>query len=188
MAIVAHAQDAAKASPTLTQTLDWLKEKIPLAAAHYVVETENNPFAAAIIGKTKDVTVRTAPIRFESCTIVFDETEVAVWGNLPNDPITETLRSTVPLGEVSDTKIVKIDTPLAWSKEGDVVKSLPGWIVGLYTNSDVILEETHRDIGNKTKNSAAHSAGIVFRDESVAKRVSEAFKHAADLCRGTQPF
>ena len=48
--------DQQSGGPSLKETLDWLKEKIPLAANHYVVQNENNPFALASIGKTKDVT------------------------------------------------------------------------------------------------------------------------------------
>src|SRR5260221_3373398 len=61
---------------TLAETLDWLKEKILLAANHYVTQVG---LLGLNMGKTKDVTLRTAPIRFNSCTIVFENTQVNVW-------------------------------------------------------------------------------------------------------------
>jgi hypothetical protein len=149
------------------------------------------------LGKTKDVTVRTVPIRFESCTIIFESTEVDVWEKFPKDPTTETTRYTVPLSELSGVEILKVDIPVEMSEgcssnskiaDCAVTKSLTVWAVFLHTKSDVILDETHDDLRNTTKNTSKHSAGIGFYDESLAKRVSDAFKHAADLCRGTEPF
>jgi hypothetical protein len=178
----------AKPDPTLTQTLEWLKEKVPLSAGHYIVQNKNNPFAIGTIGESKDVTLRTAPTRFETCTVVFELTEVEVWAKFPNNPITETTRYTVPLSEVSEVEVLKVDIPLEFSEDFKVVKSWPVWAVFLDAKSDVILEETHRDIGNTTKSSTRHSAPIGYTDEALAKRVSQAFKHAADLCRGREPF
>ena len=81
-----------------------------------------------------------------------------------------------------------MDVPLELSEKFTLLKSLTNWAVFLNTASDVILEETHEDLRNTTKNTSTHFAGIGFYDESLAKRVSEGFKHAADLCRGTEPF
>src|SRR5271169_6865121 len=69
--------------PSLKETLDWIKDKTPLASNHYVIE-----LVWPINGsKTKDVSLRTVPIRFESCTVIYDLTEANIWEKIPNLPI-----------------------------------------------------------------------------------------------------
>ena len=67
-------------------------------------------------------------------------------------------------------------------------KKLDRWTVDLNLTSKVVLNETHEDLNNTTKSEGQKWAFIIFYDESVAKRVLEAFKHAADLCRMKEPF
>jgi hypothetical protein len=58
----------------------------------------------------------------------------------------------------------------------------------LTTNSGDILIETHESLNKTTEGKATSFAVLVFFEESIAKRVSGAFKHAAELCRGKEPF
>jgi S1-C subfamily serine protease len=180
--------DQQSGGPSLKETLDWLKEKIPLAANHYVVQNENNPFALASIGKTKDVTLSTVPILFESCTVIFDSTEVEVWGSVPDRPLVTTTRYTVPLGALTGSDVWKFDTPLSLSKSFEVSKSLEAWVVTLKTTSKVMLSETHEDVRNTMKNEGQDRVSIGFYDKTIANRVLEGFNHGADLCRGKEPF
>ena len=90
--IASSAADQPGSGPPLAETLDWLKGKLPLAANHYVVQLRNS--LASAMGETKDVTLRTVPIRFDSCTIIFAETEVDVWEKFPKNPTTETTHAT----------------------------------------------------------------------------------------------
>lgn len=150
--------------PSLKETLDWLKENIPLAAMHYV----------SSLGGTKDVTRRTIATRFDSCTISFDNVEVSIYEKYPHDPVTEVSRYTVPLGALKGGKI------------NGICKEC--WAVYLEADSNVILNEDHVDLGNTTKSDAGKYAFLIFKDESIAQRVLKAFLHAADLCRGKEPF
>jgi S1-C subfamily serine protease len=186
---------------SLKETLDWLKEKLPLAANHYVLQNLDMTDFTYQYGHTVEHTIRTLPIRFDSCTIIFERTIDRVWEKMPNTRDTDTTRYTVPLGDLSgvevsnDVKEIKnnYENCLAQSRTSHCTAliGLTFWWVSLNTKSDVILEETHGYWGNTsrpTTNATKHSADIHFFDESLAKRVSDAFKHAADLCRGTEPF
>jgi len=174
--------DRQSGGPSLKETLDWLKEKIPLAARHYVFTLPDLFGLAERMGRTKDVTVRTVPKQFESCTVVFDSTEVEVWEKYRQHPIVSTRRYTVPLGALTEVWIMKDDLPLSTSEK------LAMWLVVLETTSNVVLSEEHEDLRNTTKSESRKTAFIAFNDESTAKRVLEAFNHAANLCRGKEAF
>jgi hypothetical protein len=142
-----------------------------------------------MFGQTKDESERTVPIRFESCTVIFDWTEVEVWGRSPKRPILSTTRYTVPLGALTGGEVMKQSlclSPVMFrpcdSKEQET------WTVVLDTKSNVILSETHEDLNNTTKTESQKSALMMFSDESIANRVLEAFKHAANLCPKKEAF
>lgn len=183
--------------PSLKETLDWLKEKIPLAANHYTFDLTKGLFNVKELGRTKDVTLRTVPIRFESCTVSFELIETWKWGNYPDFPEVHTSRQTIPLGALTggvvkkDSISVKASNPLL-----DKEEQIDLWTVFLDATSKVILHESDdvmlhesREVRKNTTESASKNyAGLTFYDESVARRVLEAFKHAADLCRGKEAF
>jgi hypothetical protein len=172
--------DQQSTGSSLKETLDWLKEKIPLAANHYQYVTPL--WLAESSGKTKDESERTVPIAFESCIIIFDDIEVEVWGKYPHNPIISTTRYTVPLGALTGGEVMKYSISLSDSEK------LETWSVVLKAASRVILSETYEDLNNTTKSESWKDAAVVFYEESIAKRVLDAFKHAADLCRGKEPF
>ena len=172
--------------PALRETLDWLKEKIPLASNHYVFVSEQEFLVWG--GHTKDITLRTVPIRFESCTVIFDSIEADVWEKFSQRPIVNTTRYTLPLGAVVKSEVWKWDAPLSISKDFKQTKSLETWVVTLKTQTKVILTDEKVDIENTTKSEGADQVSIGFYDESIARRVLEAFNHAAALCRGKEPF
>jgi len=177
--------------PSLKETLDWLREKVPLAAAHYVLSVASNPLLQSM-GRTKEITERTVPRRFESCTVSFDDSEVWVWEKYRELREVHTTRYTVPLGALSDVSIL---TP------ADLFKA-PGvpdrWSVVLKTKSNVILEETwtlivgvgetDENANHDTRSETVGAAFMAFTDEEITKRVVDAFRHAADLCRGREAF
>ena len=176
------AAEQQSSGPSMKETLDWLKEKIPLAANHWVmIITDKN------MGRTKDFTIRTVPVRFDSCTVVYERREVDVYENFRQFPQEQITRYTVPLGALTGEGLVtKFDVPLSMSTKFDT------WLVGLNASSKVILSETHEiglDGSNTTKSESEDRFTLGFLpDESIAKRVLEAFKHAAELCRGKEPF
>lgn len=167
-------------SPSLKETLGWLKEKLPLASNHHVLEFD-------LGGKTpakKDVSFQTVPISFESCTVIFDFIETN--DNHFGPAVATTTRSTVPLGSIT-ASTRRDDIILSEPKTPDS-KKLETWVVDLDATSKTILWETHADLLNTRETSSQSSAFIPFFDESTAKRVQDAFNHAAELCRGKEPF
>jgi hypothetical protein len=52
--------------------------------------------------------------------------------------------------------------------------------------SEAMSCDDPRDCPSTTDNMS--SASLRFNDESVARRVAEAFHHASDLCRKKEPF
>jgi Trypsin-like peptidase domain len=177
-----------RGGPSLKETLDWLKEKIPLAANHYLMDLSGNPFVLPGLGKKKDVTLRTTPIRFDSCTIIFDLTEVWVWENYPKNPDVTTSRYTVPLGSIRRPWIMEDENPLVAKTRLSESEKIKGWVVVLESTSNDILYEEHKNIPDTTKSESRKSAFIEFYDGSVAQRVLAAFDHAASLCRNREPF
>jgi len=168
--------------PSLKETLDWLREKIPLASNHYIFTGVWGG------GPTKDVTLRTVPVRFDSCTVSFDLTEVDVWAAYRDRPIVSTTRQVVPLGALTGSRVMKNSIRLSLDSSNKIEKQVEEWNVYLNTASKVILSETHEDLNNSTKSESVNFAFLGFYEESIANRVLEAFKHAAELCRGKEPF
>ncbi len=77
---------------------------------------------------------------------------------------------------------------LSLDSSNKIEKQVEEWNVYLNTASKVILSETHEDLNNSTKSESVNFAFLGFYEESIANRVLEAFKHAAELCRGKEPF
>ena len=179
------------AGPSLKETLDWLKEKAALAGVHYILSLASIPMLLGY-GRTKEVTDRIIPRHFESCTISFDDSEVWVWEKYRELREVNTTRYAVPLGEISDVSIL---TP------ADLPK-VPGkpelWSVALITKSNAILKETwtvivgagdsDENAPRTTQSESVNAAFMDFTEEATTKRVVQAFKHAADLCRGKEVF
>ena len=172
---------SAAGGASLNETLGWLKEKLPLASNHHVIHFPE------LLGadRTKDVTFRTTPVRFDSCTVVFDFTEAS--DNHFGPPSVATTRFTVPLGASTGGDIRTEDIVLSVPETPESEK-LETWVVDLDAMSKGVHWETHEDPSNTTATSSQNFAFITFFDESVATRVLNAFKHAADLCRSKEPF
>jgi hypothetical protein len=170
--------------PSLQETLDWLKERVPLAAHHYVVDFRGLFGEQGLLGeKTKEVTHTTVPVRFDSCTITFTSSEVEVWEKFPKLPETTTLRFTVPLGEITKVSVEENSIlPLLNSTK------LETWVITLTAWSKSILQETYESTNDKRRSESTYVAILIFYEEEIAQRVSVAFRHAADLCRGKEPF
>jgi hypothetical protein len=187
------ATEQSGASPSLSETLDWLKEKIPLAANHYVtvidpqVDGPSAAFVLALAGKWKDVSETTIPIRFESCTVAYEVKDMTIREKFRDRPETTTTRMTVPLGSVTKVEVTEDSSTIQVSLSKS--KSVEEWIVTLATTpTKSILQETHETVHNTTNTESSDLTILIFYEESIAQRVSEAFKHAADLCRGKEPF
>lgn len=182
---------------SLKETLDWLKGRIPLGSTHwYIYAAGVGKFrygTDAIFPYGKQGTVydiKVVPTRFDSCTVTVEETWVSVGKNQfgPNSADlqkVETIRWTVPLGAVTDVSVL-LEQTLESSEPSD--PKIATWGVFLKTASKAVLHETHEDVFNKTVTESLDYAALDFSEESTAQRVSEAFKHAVELCRGKEPF
>jgi hypothetical protein len=178
--------------PSLKETLDWLKEKLPLAADHYVRKVPDLLGDSQTFGRTKEIARVTAPKRFDSCTISLDETEVWIWDKYPTLRDVHTRRYTLPLSELAGVSAFNTKDLI---KDPEIPE---GWTVKLQTKSRVILSEMWSVIlsigeandnpSGAVKTESVDSLHIFFKEESIAKRAREAFNHAADLCRGKEAF
>jgi hypothetical protein len=135
----ATSTDHASSGPSLKETLDWLKATLPLAANHYVLDLTYGVLGKWMVsqfGNTKDVTDRTIPINFDSCTVIYDFTEVWLWEAFREHPWTNTTRTTIPLGAIRGGNVRNNSMTLSESKKLDV------FVLSLDASSKVILEES----------------------------------------------
>jgi hypothetical protein len=166
--------DQRSTGPSLKETLDWLKATIPLSIYQYTV-------AVSIQGPA-DTTTRTVPVSFESCNVAFDHIGTSVLKRYADLQVRSTTRYTVPLGALDKGRASK------WTSTSDLSYTVDPWSVSLHSKSKVILSEAHDDLTNTTRSETVSQVFLNFNDESIAKRVQEAFNHSADLCRGKEPF
>jgi hypothetical protein len=165
--------DQRSTGPSLKETLDWLKATIPLSIYQYTV-------AVSIQGPA-DTTTRTVPVSFESCTVALDHIGTSVLKNYSYREVNFRSRYTIPLGALEMEQVTK------WEQSSDLVLKGAPWVVSLHARSKVILCEEHQESGN-TRSQGTDYVPLYFNDGSIAKRVQEAFNHAAELCRGREPF
>jgi hypothetical protein len=190
---------SAASGPSLRETLDWLKGKIPLSSNHwYIYSTGVGKFRYGTDGivpfdvKATVYDTKVAPTRFDSCDVTVDETSVIVFKNElgPNRDMqkVETTRWTVPLGAVTIVSAYLSETFRSSEPSEPSDPKIETWAVLMSGTSKVILHQTHEDVFDKTVNESLDFAVLHFSEESTAKRVSDAFRHAAELCRGKEPF
>jgi hypothetical protein len=173
------AASTAQPQSQLTSVLQVLKEKLPLATFEYVIPGSR---VNGTLDDTMDNTLRTIPISFDSCTVVFEETDTKTM-KFDLQALVWTTRFTVPLGALA------FDSGMKQLRKNDNVPGLEGkWYVGLGTGSNVVLMERSVTGVDTVVSQKVNYAWLHFTDESIARRVLDSFKHAADLCRGTQPF
>ena len=171
---------------SLKETLDWLKEKLPLSTANIVIDKAFPSFTPHYI------TQRTIPRHFESCTVSFDQPETHTEPRFPGVRRVMMHRITVSLGELTDTSVVHLDDPkvlpdypLRWAA------FLRGTSQAFHKESwTVFLNDGEVDDNPKSviQSDTDSTSSIFFKDESLAGRVAEAFKHAAELCKNKEPF
>lgn len=176
---------------SLQETLDWLKGKLALSTYHI------NQRIGDHIGES---TVQASPVTFDSCTLVFDEIDNTSIPTSNGYQSQLTTRFTVPLGSVTGGAAKKVGKEYLNSTE-----NIEKWAVVIGTGSKVVLREIHltssmlwsplpdlpkmRTKGDDTtKRESADNAYLIFDDETLARRILEAFRHMAELCRGKEAF
>jgi hypothetical protein len=160
--------------PSLKETLDWLKEKIPLATTQYV---------ASFAGEQLAVTVRGFATDFDSCIVVFGQRESRSRGNQDTRPLVVTSQFTVPLSVIDRGAVVPARVDPVHFRSGEMT-----YMVSTGSESNLIVHQIHYTGDASIKNEMVNVATLFFSDESIARRVQEAFRHAADLCRKNEVF
>jgi Trypsin-like peptidase domain len=186
--------------PSLKETLDWLKEKLPLGVSHYYCVSDDSAFTTGQ-SKAWELDSCTVAVGHEDTTNVDDHKGVAI--------ITTVFRYTVPLGAIDHGSVERQDTCPSGRRfvSGDKWK----YSVQMVTKTKEVLVRSGTDVNlkgtavatNQAENpgvsaeSRALNPGITsttsyftiyFRDESLAQRVAAAFLHAADICRKAEAF
>jgi hypothetical protein len=162
--------------PSLKETLDWLKEKIPLGAVNY---------GGTFQGSSIHVNEHSVVFSLDSCTGAFGYVNAAQIETLPGSA---TFRYTVPLGLITEASVVHMLN----SEEltSFTIDSGDKWAyrVVLRTKSKDISLAAFRDDAQVPDTTTTSSCFLKFNDESIAQRVKDAFLHAADLCRKKEAF
>ena len=164
--------------PSLKETLDWLKEKIPTGVVR---------FSWSMNGHTYYSIYRSTIWDLESCTVTVG-TEITLGTNQYNPAPASTIGTThytIPLGTLSNGTVGKRDLLLSGNTQlvsGDSSQ----YRVTLFSAVKQILMQGEQASGSTAASQDCFSLG--FSDESTARRVLDAFSHAAELCRKKEPF
>lgn len=183
-------------SPSLKETLDWLREKLPLAVVQY---------SYVLGGQPNSMTIRKKAWNLDSCVAVIDSEQRSTRGKNADAGMSTLIvinRATVPLGEIIEGRVVTIDNSKYSDSSEDFVfvrGDRQAYEVRLIAGAAVFTSElsTRFTMPNRFSEPDPPSAPSVYRerqfsvrfpDEALAKRVLAAFLRAADLCRTKEPF
>ena len=179
--------------PSLKETLDWLKEKIPLGVVHYV-ESDNRFNDGGRDRRThSSIAEQSAVWRSDSCTVVFGyvvtNTSVVNFGFPPS---VATFRYTLPLGVLTGGVVIPAINRL-YATGIFVSGERSGYRLQLSGAKEISLATSlfSQSISGpitRSDSRVTDFAVLTFNDESLAQRVLQAFNHAAALCRKKEPF
>jgi hypothetical protein len=166
--------------PTLRETLNWLREKIPLAISNLTVVKEDSSVKLAA---SRQGTVWS----LDGCSSVIGETftYMITWRNGSQRQTWKKAQFALPLGaiisgHVGPRNLVPSEYRFSVGQRQDYGVFLSvGSHEAVYTISE---PEVAPEIGSK------NNFDIGFPDEAMAQRVLRAFLRAADLCRTKEPF
>ena len=169
--------------PSLQETLDFLKEKIPLGVVNFVTST-------AFAGTTVAMNEQSRVFSLNSCTGVFDRvlTTTIMDDRPPRSAVAGTWRDTVPLGAITGAGVAHMENLEAAAKATFISGEMWGYRVILTSKSKDISEAAFPPNSSVPVITTSSGFFLVFNDESLANRVLEAFWHAAELCRKQDVF
>jgi Trypsin-like peptidase domain/Rap1a immunity proteins len=176
--------------PSLKDTLDWLREKIPLATVNY---TDKG------ISYNQQVTV----FSLDSCIGVFDVATTGKVLDRPHEGYVGVSRYTVPLGGLTESFVAHMEN-LDFVDADHRVVHRP-YVGGERWSYRVYLTSKSNDIRVASFPSSPWPAtsdptlqrpvitikdnlDLRFNDEAIANRVLEAVKHATNFCGGKEAF
>lgn len=160
---------AQNGSPTLEETLGWLRGKL---SESYRAGVFLNPYAA------DERVFNFQPVKFDGCTLVWRD-DFAV-SQRKRKEVTTT-QTEIQLSEFSPGSVTV-------SKE-DCYAS-PCWRLDLETrNSKRVVKEGDVKGSSVDYTIKESSVSFFFREEDLARRAGKAFSHAIELCGGkAEPF
>jgi len=170
------APDSQTNERSLKDTLNWLKETIPLQKVHYVIRLPD--------GRLNTDTYQTRVGALDSCDVVLVDEWVY---SIDMNTVTTTFRSTAPLAALSGGWVEPTDHGDKRVEGGTLIDG-DRWAYGVQLTSktkDVsvsVFSSPQMPPGPLTDRTDRLSLQS-FNDESSARRVLTAFLHAADLCR-----
>lgn len=184
-------------SPSLKETLDWLREQLPLAVVNLYYYSDGRP---------NSVTTRALAWNLDSCVAVIDSETRSTHGKNDDAGVSTFIyktRTTMPLGKIIEGRVDTSDQSSKFSFFSKDFVFLSGdrqvYFVELLAGAAAFTSEmsdtstsTYRFY--KPAPPAApyvflrKAFNVSFSDEALAKRVLAAFLHAADLCRTKEPF
>ena len=168
--------------PSLKETLDWLKEKIPLGTVHFEHSLSDGE-RAYVYSVNRQSTVWS----MDSCLVVIGELSSSMPVSHPNGvPDVITVRYTLPLGVLAGGYVVHEPATVA----GFTFVSGEQWAYYLWLNGpkEISLAVSMSGPSPRSEASTTDHLFLIFNDESLAQRVLQAFNHAASLCRKKEVF
>lgn len=166
---------------SLTETLNWLKLKIPLGIVRHSYLLQGRKRGG---GLTVWYTTQSVALGLDSCTAVigFDST-TEVEG--VQSSATNTVRYTIPLGLINggfaEKKPTETSNPVVSGDQWE-------YVLNLTASSAGILDQTYVSGLGRSSSRTTDAVQLMFPEESIAQRVLEAFRHAGELCRNKEPF
>ena len=180
------------AEPSLSETLEWLTEQIPLGSSQYKTEWKGEKYSHTMTTKIRSM---------KSCTIALETDEVD--RNETTGSSTHlVVRYVVPLATINNGKVGELDhaDSSLISKELDKLFGFQArtFLSGdrivpfstFYSSSDTILMEWPVGNGRSAANPSTRTFffSLDALDKQTAQRMLKAILHAADLCRKKEPF
>jgi hypothetical protein len=169
--------------PTISETLDWLREKIPLGIVRYTMRLSGFDYRTTDQGTIWSL---------DSCSVVLGET-----ARLNGDYSSATMyfKYTVPLGTLVENSVVQAENP-SFLKGTYVSGDRWGYNVILRSKTNEIYRTKSIDMPGQAPTlprmapivENTNAFWLTFGDEALAQRVLQAFNHAAELCRRKEPF
>lgn len=171
-----------ESAASLEETLNWLKEAIPLATYHYV-QYLKVPSSSSWM--TDFVEGHGTVWNLDTCTVEFGLIETTRTKELPGGyPLTLTRRYTVPLGTLTGWTVRRRE-----HKESQyVIENGGGFSLDLTSNSNNIIWTVSASRSFPTETHSSDRLELIFDNESLARRAAEAFHHASDICPKKEPF
>jgi S1-C subfamily serine protease len=180
--------DQGSVGPSLKETLDWLKEKIPLSAVHYVEDWNGLATPAFSASQNEHATI----VSLDSCTCTLDKVSTMIVLNRPQGASSvSTFRYTVPLGALQEVSVALMENSDYGGGIHTIYVSGERWAYRVYLTSkakDITRELLDQENPFVPLKITTDSLFLKFDDESLANRIVVAFKHAAELCQKREAF